>query len=225
MIEPNYHGPVPENWENVTLTNNYLFCKIMESETDLCKHLIELFLHIEIDHLEIPKRKNSFMKYLDSTGVLFNAIKKHTGQILNVEIQMINDEKNLPELARKYQSIIDYDDILSGLSYRNLRDTYIIFICMHDPFEKGLPVYTFESTYVTEDGHEIHLNDGSYKIFYNINESEKFPTKDKRNFFNYLKENSAEDDFTKKLEEKVQCIKADNGFKKTCIPEKETVQV
>ena len=44
-----------ESWENLTFANNFLFCKIMESEPELCRQLLELLLHIKIERLEVPQ--------------------------------------------------------------------------------------------------------------------------------------------------------------------------
>ena len=40
--------------------------------------------------------------------------------------------------------MIDIDSLLKGAVYSELKESYVIFICTSDPFESGLPVYTFE---------------------------------------------------------------------------------
>lgn len=58
---------------------NFIFCKIMESEPELCKHLLEILLHIEIDHLELHKAKIETARILKHSGVDLSLIQKATG--------------------------------------------------------------------------------------------------------------------------------------------------
>ena len=65
-----------QKWEEATFANNFIFCKIMESEPELCKHLLELLLHIEIDHLELPKAEFSLKESIDAKSVRFDVSKQ-----------------------------------------------------------------------------------------------------------------------------------------------------
>ncbi len=96
----------PTTWEKLTLANNFLFCKIMESEPNLCKHLIEILLHIKIGHLEIPQMEKSMKESVTSKGVRFDVFTKDKNRIFDLEIQTSNSP-NLPKRSRYYQSIMD----------------------------------------------------------------------------------------------------------------------
>jgi len=189
-----------ENWDSLTLANNFIFCKVMESNPDLCKHLLELLLHIEIDHIEPPQVERTFQESISSKGVRFDVYTKSENEIFDIEIQTVR-KKNLPKRARYYQSIIDVSNLNSGVNYKNLKDTYIIFICLQDVFGKGLPVYSFENI-CTEDK-ETKLDDRAFKIFFNAENCDKIESVEERAFFNFLKGKAADDNFTKHLEEKV----------------------
>ena len=52
--------------------------------------------------------------------------------------------EDIGKRTRYYQSMIDIDSLLKGAVYSELKESYVIFICTSDPFESGLPVYTFE---------------------------------------------------------------------------------
>lgn len=62
--------------------------------------------------------------------------------------------------SRYYQSIIDMSNLNAGTEYDELKDTYIIFICLNDIFHKGLPVYSFEN--VCCEDKDIKLNDRAF---------------------------------------------------------------
>ncbi len=196
----NYTTTYSERWENLTLANNFLFCKIMESEPELCRELLELLLHIKIDHLEKPISERTVQESLSSKSVRFDVYTKDDNRIFDVEIQTVN-KTNLPKRARYYQSIIDVSNLNSGLDYDELKDTYIIFICLNDLFGKGHHVYTFKN--ICEEDRTTILNDGTYKVFFNASACDKIESREERAFFEFLTGNSAETKFTKRLSEKM----------------------
>ena len=44
-----------EKWERMTLADNFIFCKVMEENPEVCKELLEMLLDIKIDRIETPK--------------------------------------------------------------------------------------------------------------------------------------------------------------------------
>lgn len=193
-----------EKWEDLTFANNFLFCKILESEPDLCKQLLELLLHIEIDHLEIPQAERALKESIDSKSVRFDVYTKGDNKIFDIEIQTTN-KKNLPKRSRYYQSIIDMSNLNAGTDYDELKDTYIIFICMNDIFNKGLPVYSFENTCLEDKA--TKLNDRAFKVFFNASGYDKLSSDEEKSFFKFLQGKEAESDLTKKLENKIAIAK------------------
>ncbi len=196
----NYTTTYSERWENLTLANNFLFCKIMESEPDLCKELLELLLHIKIDHLEKPVAERTMQESISSKAVRFDVYTKDDNRIFDVEMQTVN-KTNLPKRARYYQSIIDVSNLNSGIDYDELKDTYIIFICLNDLFGKGHPVYTFKN--ICNEDRSVNLNDGTFKVFFNASACDKMSSAEERAFFNFLTGNSADTNFTRRLSEKM----------------------
>ena len=51
------------------------------------------------------------------------------------------DTNELPERSRYYLGCCDVDSLQAGGKYKDLKDTYIIFICIPDLFEKGMCIY------------------------------------------------------------------------------------
>mgnify|MGYP002624622283 CR=1 FL=1 len=200
----NNHAQKIEKWENLTFANNFLFCKILESEPELCKQLLELLLHVEIDHLELPQSEHTLKETLDSKSVRFDVYTKGDNKIFDIEIQTTN-RKNLPKRSRYYQSIIDMSNLNAGVDYDELKDTYIIFICMNDIFHKGLPVYTFEN--ICCENKTTKLNDRAFKLFFNASDYDKLLSVEEKSFFKFLKGGNAETDFTKELESKIVVAK------------------
>lgn len=199
-----YKSTYSDRWENLTLANNFLFCKIMESNPDLCKQLLELLLHIKIDHLEKPAAERTLQASISSKSVRFDVYTKDDNRIFDIEMQTVN-KSNLPKRARYYQSIIDVSNLNAGMNYTELKDTYIIFICLNDLFGRGLPVYSFENN--CKEDRTVNLDDGTYKIFFNSSACDKIESAEERAFFNFLKGKSADTNFTRRLSEKLLLAK------------------
>ncbi|WP_294429771.1 Rpn family recombination-promoting nuclease/putative transposase [uncultured Treponema sp.] len=209
-----------KSWEELTFADNFLFCKILESEPELCKELLELLLHIKIDHLEVPQMEKTMQEGFESKSVRFDVFTKDDGRIFDIEMQT-TDTKNLPKRARYYQSVIDMDNLSKGEKYSKLKDSYIVFICLDDIFNKGLPVYFFEN--LCRQKRDLSLNDRTYKVFFNAKDCDKLKTLEERDFFNFLKGNHAESRFAKTIEEKVERAKKNEKWRKVYMTWQQTI--
>ena len=195
-----------KQWKNASLSNNFIFCRVMSENLDLCKDFLEMLLNIQIERLELSEAEKTIDVDFFSKGVRFDVyVKDGTGRCFDIEIQT-TDRRNIPKRARYYQGILDISNLNQGFDYEELHESYIIFLCLDDVFRKGLPIYTFRNVCV-EDGKTL-LNDGTVKVFCNARKYDKMPTERLRTFFRYLLENKTDNSsFAKSLEEKVMRAK------------------
>ena len=184
-------------WENATLSNRFLFYKIMTSNPDVCQHLLEILLHIEIDHIEPPNGEQTFDVDAEAKGVRLDVYTKSNGRIFDLEMQT-SDTHELPKRARYYQGIMDVDILKVGESYNKLKESYVIFLCLDDIFHHGLPVYTFQNR--CDEDTDILLDDKTYKIFFNAKRYDIMSTDEEKDFFRFLTGEKAGSDFTQKLD-------------------------
>ena len=90
-----------------------------------------------------------------------------TGKKYDLEIQ--RQEKGAdPHRARYHSSVIDVENLHSGQEFKELPDTYIIFIIEKDFYGKGEPVYPIERINLAtgksfEDGEHILYVNGEYR--------------------------------------------------------------
>ena len=111
------------------------------------------------------------------------------------------ESHQLPKRSRYYQASIDTDYMDEGDSYRNLPDSHVMFICTFDPFGLGLSQYTFYET--CEEDHDLKLNDGTVKIFYNCSyDGEDIPD-NLREFYDYVENGNPGSELTKRIDEAV----------------------
>ena len=68
-----------------------------------------------------------------------------TGKQYDIEVQQ-DDSGAVPEQARLNSALFDSRLTTSGEKYKEMPETYIIFITSNDVLEGGLPVYTIERT-------------------------------------------------------------------------------
>ena len=119
-----------EKWEKATIANNFIFYKVMRNHPDVCKELLEILLEMEIDHIEMHGEKIIETDF-DSKSIRLDVYAKDNKQAFNIEMQAA-DTKELPERARYYQGVIDVDSLNAGQPYKELKDSYVIFICIPD---------------------------------------------------------------------------------------------
>ena len=211
-----------QRWERLTFADDYIFCRVLSQNLEITKELLEILLDIKIDHVEqAASQKENKVDYY-SKGVRFDVyVKDGTGRCFDIEIQT-SHYSNLAKRARYYQSVMDVDSLDSGESYKTLKDSYVIFLCLGDPFGKGLPVYTFR--YRAEEDNSIAMNDGSVNIFFNAKLYDKMNSVERRNFFEYLCKQKTESDFTTNLANKVNSVKTSSDEKRVYMTFEEMVE-
>ena len=193
-----------EKWEKATLANNFIFYKVMRNHPEECKHLIELLLKVKIMSMEIKGEEIIDIDH-DSKGIRLDVFVKEDDRMYDIEIQIV-DTKELPERARYYQGVMDIDTLKAGQQYKDLRDSHIIFICLEDIFNNGLPINTFEN--ICLEDLKTRLNDRAYKHFFIAPMCAKMiKDKEVREFFEFLISNSVENGYTSRLDEYVKDAK------------------
>ena len=88
-----------------------------------------------------------------------------------------------------------------GESYDILKESYVIFICTFDFFEKGRSVYEFENVCLEDS--EIKLNDGTHKIFLNTKGDKSDINKELKSLLEYFDGSEPESELTRKIDRKV----------------------
>ena len=170
-----------EDWESLGLSNDFLFGKVM-SNPKLCIQLLErIFPELEIERIEYPELQKSIKEDVDARSVRLDVyVKDSEEKVYDIEMQTTNNGE-LPKRSRYYQGMIDLQLINRGESYRELNQSYIIFICMEDIFKDNRHIYTFENICIQNNG--IVLRDGAVKIFLNTKSDREDVTPQLKAFF------------------------------------------
>jgi predicted transposase/invertase (TIGR01784 family) len=101
--------------------------------------------------------------------------------------------------------MIDTDNLLKGQDYSELPTSFVIFICKYDPFNLGLPIYTFQNR--CDENHDLLLCDKSIKKIFNATSFKIEKDLAISAFLQYICNQKPVDDFTAKLSSIVEKIK------------------
>ena len=203
-----------EKWKNLTITDNFLFEKVMRNKR-ICKRLIEKILGMTIADISFPESEKVIDMRRDSKGVRLDVyVTDMDGNIYDIEMQCTNEgPETLGGRTRYYQSMIDADTLSKGSDYRKLRTTYIIFICTFDFLGHGEPLYECKTCW-TKKSRDI-IQDKSTKIFLNSTVGtadatpDQYPEVDKDLFYllQYIHTHAVHGDFVKEIDEELTNIK------------------
>ena len=178
-------------------TNDFVFAMVMR-DPDICKGIVELLLpNEEIGEVKIatadnflpdkakepevvPQASLDFGK--DMRGVRFDAYVKTANEWIDIEMQTTN-KHDIEKRSRYYQVLMDTDCLEKGSKFKDLKTTYVVFICTFDYFSLDEPMYVVES-YIRKNN--LHFDDGTSKILLNTKCSpDKVPEK-LRAFYAYI---------------------------------------
>lgn len=146
--------------QELTLKDNFLFAAVM-MEQENCRELLELALGIEIQRVEVNAEKN-IVYHPEYKGIRLDVIASDENNTrFNVEMQVAR--QTLEKRARYYHSQMDMEMLLTGASYSDLPECYVLFICDFDPFMLKKYRYTVRHTLVEDE--RFVYQDGSNTIF------------------------------------------------------------
>ncbi len=190
------------NYEELSFTDDFMFCKVLENNEELCKELLELILGKKVKGIVYLHKQEAIEITSDGKGIRLDVyLEDEADTVYDIEMQTAQD-RNLPKRSRYYQGMIDLNLIQRGDNYRKLKKSYVIFICLTNPFDGRLHKYTFENTCL--ENKDIKLGDESTKVFLTPDASADDVSKKMKDFLGYLIGRTPQDSFTKSVEDAVE---------------------
>ena len=197
---------IAKQWHNATIQNNFVFGKTMELFPDLCRRLLGLILNTKIKEISYPEREKTIEARFDGKGIRLDVYVEERGanRYFDVEMQ-IADSDNIAKRMRYYQGIIDTDKLKRGQHYSQLGESFIIFICPFDRFNKGRHLYTFRER--CDQDPNLKLNDETTKIFLSTKGTVDDVSADIKAFLDYVDSGIVSGKFVKELATAVDTVK------------------
>ncbi|MBR0377799.1 MAG: Rpn family recombination-promoting nuclease/putative transposase [Lachnospiraceae bacterium] len=191
-----------KTYEELDFIDDFMFCKILQNNLDLCKELTELIIGKEIGEIITSESQKSIEITADGRGVRFDVyFEDDASTVYDIEMQTYHDS-NLPKRFRYYQGMIDLNLIERNAKFDDLKNSYIVFICLENPFKKvGLHKYSIQNTCVEDPS--IDFKDGAYKMILSAEGDKDDVSEEMKAFLQYLSTKEVHSDFTKRLNEQV----------------------
>ncbi|MBR1865563.1 MAG: Rpn family recombination-promoting nuclease/putative transposase [Lachnospiraceae bacterium] len=188
---------ISQEWEHLGITNDFIFCKIMQDKA-LLSELIRIILpDIEFQDINVTAQK-SIDSGKDIHGVRFDIfVTSGDGTVIEIEMQVLR-QGNLPRRLRFYGSMADSEMLEKGVVYSRLKDCIIIAICPFDYYKKGLHKYTFTNR--CHEASDLEMGDGTTKIVLNAIGTADDVDGSLKEFLNYVAGKPSDDEYVKKLE-------------------------
>ena len=192
-----------KKYEELTFTDDFMFCKVLQNNPDLCEYLIELIIGKPVKLVTYPDAQKVIQITDDGKGVRLDVyVEGDNDTIYDIEMQT-SQLSNLNKRVRYYQGMLDLNTIERGADYAELKKSYIIFLCKFDPFKKWRVKYTFQQT--CQEDYSIKLGDDAYIIFINPMGRNEDLSEDMKALLSYLRGKVIrENSFIDKLDAAVQ---------------------
>lgn len=205
---------ITRKFKDLTIRDAFMFAAVM-SDPEICRRVIELALGIPISEVHIQTEK-TMAYHSEYHGVRLDVYAADVNRTrFNVEMQ-VTLQKFLPKRSHYYHDQIDMDALLTGNSYENMPDTYVIFICDFDPFGDGLYRYSTR-TVCTETGK--YVNDGVETVYLNAHGQNRSDIPEELlQFLDYVKDTgrtgtvSTTDPFVRHLQVTIDTIKQNRSM-------------
>lgn len=175
-------------------SDKLMFAIVMQDE-EICKTFIERLLpEKKVKAVRFPDNdsdkscltktvtERSIVTGLLSKSVRLDVLFEDGDSWYDIEMQ-IASRGNLPKRSRYYHSAMSTHLLEAGEHYENLKNSYVIFICLYDEFGMDEPIYSFE---MYDKNLQLQLNDGSYTIVLDIKCSKNKIPEGLKPFFTYV---------------------------------------
>lgn len=191
----------------IPFSYHLMFRRVMRDPA-MAKGLLERILGIEIERIEYCNTEQTLDFNLEAKGVRLDLYVRDDTRAFNVEMQT-QDYADLGLRMAYYQSAINSNAVERGTRGYRLPETFIIFLCVDDPFGYGCPRYTFRVA--CEEAEGLALDTGSHWLVLNAADHEREQDEGVRNLLEYIRTQRAPSDdvLLGRIDEKVRLLNRD----------------
>lgn len=159
-----------------TFSDDAMFMQVMKHDY-ICKIIIEALFGQKISTITRHTVQSTVQPTVKSKGIRFDVCFTGDGKVYDIEMQKFS-KRDLMRRARYYLAVNDVEHLQAGMKYNELPESYVIFICMFDPFGAGFAKYEQEPAikplnwFRPNGTHVIYLNVNYEKVqgFANVDE-------------------------------------------------------
>ena len=157
---------VNELVNELTLFDDDLMSRVFDKNIKATELLLRIILGKKVKVISVTGQNEMKNHQVGGRNITLDVdAMDENGEEIDIEVQG-NSEGAHVRRARYHSSMVDSRMLKEGQAFRELKDSYVIFIYKHDKFQKGLPLYHVER-YVGETSEQFR--DGSHIIYVNGN--------------------------------------------------------
>lgn len=157
---------VNELVNELTLFDDDLMSRVFDKNIKATELLLRIILGKKVKVISVTGQNEMKNHQVGGRSITLDVdAMDENGEEIDIEVQG-NSEGAHVRRARYHSSMVDSRMLKEGQAFRELKDSYVIFIYKHDKFQKGLPLYHVER-YVGETNEQFR--DGSHIIYVNGN--------------------------------------------------------
>lgn len=150
--------------DNMTLFDDNLMSLVFGQNIEATELLLRVIMERDIEVVSVQGQDEFKNSVIGGRCITLDVHAIDTdGRYIDIEVQ-INAEGAHVKRARYHSSMMDARMLKEGQEFKEIEDSYVIFIYDHDKFKKGLPFYHIQRR-VDETG-EV-FGDGSHIIYVN----------------------------------------------------------
>ena len=198
-------------FETLPLKHYFMFGQVFQNPK-ICQMFLEELFGWPIEKIKYVHREKDLTDSYFAHGVRLDIYIRNSDLVYNVEMQSERDDDLLKRI-RYYQSSIDREELKQGVPYRDLPETYVIFVCDYDPVGTGRACYERQMTWKDEP---LAYDDGTHVILLNSCYTRENTSSAILELLDYIRTNDDAAEYSSELvnqaKEQVKAIRQDKGL-------------
>ena len=152
--------------DGLTLFDDDLMSRVFDKNIEATELLLRIILEKKIKVISVNGQEEMKSAAVGGRNITLDVhALDENGEKMDIEVQG-NSEGAHIRRARYHSSVLDSRMLKEGQEFKEIKDSYVIFIYKRDKFQEGLPLYHIDR-YVRETGKLFE--DGSHIIYVNGN--------------------------------------------------------
>ena len=152
--------------DGLTLFDDDLMSRVFDKNIEATELLLRIILERKIKVISVIGQEEMKSAAVGGRNITLDVhALDENGEKMDIEVQG-NSEGAHIRRARYHSSVLDSRMLKEGQEFKEIKDSYVIFIYKCDKFQEGLPLYHIDR-YVRETGKLFE--DGSHIIYVNGN--------------------------------------------------------
>ena len=148
----------------IEFTNHLMFNAVLTENEDICMRLIEEVIGRRVESIEFLDFEHQLQPQIDTRGARLDILACVDGEYVDIEMQ-VGREPDIARRCRFYHGAMASRFTPKGVGYADVPKSYVIFICVADPFDKGHPRYELATTCLSDPS--VPVDDGATTIILN----------------------------------------------------------